>query len=317
MERDLVSRRAFLLQSSATALAPLLTGAGVNALRAIAVQAAGASPSAGFLSAKQLAIVTAAADRIFPGVDGQPNASALHVPQFIDIALDTVAQDDRAPFVSGLEALEAATTKLYPRSGGFTSLDEGRQDAVLRGMEKTPVLQMLRGYTIAGCFSDPKYGGNYRSRGFELIGLEHRGAWAPPFGYYDRETQDVATRRATPAADAPSFMQAGGAPAARYAPEADIDFVIVGSGIAGGSVAAASVRWARSWPPRPRCRRKRHSGAPRMLVPWGRVSAGGWMCSATRRRFRWRRTASRSIRSSRTPGVCRRSARRTGIIPTT
>lgn len=237
MERDLVSRRAFLLQSSATALAPLLTGSGVHALRAIAVQAARGTPRAGFLSPKQLALVAAAADRLFPAVDGQPNASALHVPQFIDIALDTVAAEDRKPFVAGLAALEAAAKRRYPRVAGFASLDERQQDAVLRAIEKTPFFQMLRGYTIAGCFADPKYGGNHDSLGFKLIGLEHRGAFVPPFGYYDRDVQEVAARPATPAADAPSFAQAGSMPSARYAPEADVDFVIVGSGIAGGSVA--------------------------------------------------------------------------------
>jgi len=237
MERDLVSRRAFLLQSSATALTPLLSGAGVHALRAIAVEAARATPRAGFLSAKQLALVAAAADRIFPAVAGAPNASALHVPQFIDIALETVATDERKPFVAGLAALEAAAKKRYPRAPGFTSLDETQQDAVLHGIEKTPFFQMLRGYTLAGCFADPKYGGNYDSLGFALIGLEHRGAFVPPFGDYDRDAHEVAARSATPAADAPAFSQAGSMPAARYAPEADVDFVIVGSGIAGGSVA--------------------------------------------------------------------------------
>ena len=237
MESDLVSRRQFLLESSATALTPLLMGASSRALLTLARQAASASPSPGVLSAAQLAVIEAASNRIFPTVDGEPNASAMHAPQFIDIGLQTLFPELRKPIVDGIKALEAATKKRYVHATGFASLDETQQDAVLGSIEKTPFFQLLTGLTVSACFADSKYGGNFEDSGWKLIGLEHRGSFAPPFGYYDREAPDVASASATPSPLAPSFVQAGNTPAARYAPDADVDFAIVGSGFAGGSIA--------------------------------------------------------------------------------
>src|SRR5690348_2790463 len=87
MESDLVSRRQFLLDSSTAALAPLLVGASSRALFALHRQAASVTPPPGVLTPAQLAVIEAVTNRIFPAVDGQPNASAMHAPQFIDIGL--------------------------------------------------------------------------------------------------------------------------------------------------------------------------------------------------------------------------------------
>ncbi|HEV8233893.1 MAG TPA: GMC family oxidoreductase [Gemmatimonadaceae bacterium] len=236
MEPDLVSRRHFLLSSSAVAVAPLLSGTSARALLTVYRRATSASPPAGFLTPAQLRAVEAAANRIFPSVDDQPNASAMHAPQFIDLALQEVLVDNRKMYVDGLKDLEARTRKLYPNATDFASLDESQQDAVLSAIQKTPFFGMLSAHTVIACFADPKYGGNFEEKGWQLIGLEHRGSFTAPFGYYDREAPEVAGVPATPSASAPTFMQAG-APAARYAPEADVDFIIVGSGFAGGSIA--------------------------------------------------------------------------------
>ena len=237
MESDLVTRRNFLFTSSAAALSPLLSGASARALFAVYRQARSASTPAGFLTAAQLRALEAATNRIVPAVDDQPNASAMHAPQFIDLALQQVLVDNRKMYVDGLKDLEARTTKLYPKAVDFASLDESQQDAVLTTIQKTPFFGALSAHTVVACFADPKYGGNFEEKGWNLIGLEHRGAFTAPFGYYDREAPNVAGAPATPSPSAPMFMQAGNAPAARYAPEADIDFVIVGSGFAGGSIA--------------------------------------------------------------------------------
>jgi choline dehydrogenase-like flavoprotein len=239
MERDLVSRRQFLLRTSAAAALPLLTGASAKALTAVYREAAevGTSRASGFLSPHQLSVIEAAVNRIFPAVDGQPNAAALHVPRFIDIALEKVLADARKPYVEGIKGLDATAKKLYPASAGFASLGDEQQDAVLTAIQKTPFFGMLATHTITACFADPKYGGNFEEAGWKLIGLEHRGAFSPPFGYYDRDVQEVASAPATPSPLAPSLVQAGSAPAIRYAPEAEIDFVVVGSGMGGGAVA--------------------------------------------------------------------------------
>ena len=237
MESDLVSRRHFVLASSATALAPLLLGASSRTLATIYRKAASATPPTGFFTKDQLALIEAAANRIFPAVDDQPNAGAMHAPQFIDIALQDTFAEVQKPYIAGIKALEAATRKLHPKAKSFASLDEAQQDAVLATIEKTPFFGMLSAHTVIACFADPKYGGNFQEAGWKLIGLEHRGAFTPPFGYYDRDAPDAASASALPSPLAPSFVQAGSTPAARYAPEADIDFAIVGSGFAGGSIA--------------------------------------------------------------------------------
>ncbi|HEY7234172.1 MAG TPA: GMC family oxidoreductase [Gemmatimonadaceae bacterium] len=237
MESDLISRRNFLARSSAALAVPLFTGETARALLAVHRQAMSASPPAGYLTPAQLEVIEAACNRIFPAADGQPNAGAMHAPQFIDLALQEVLAEARKPYADGIKTLDAKAKRMYPKSAGFVSLDESQQDKVLESIEKTPFFGMLSAHTVVACFADPKYGGNYDESGFKLIGLEHRSAFSPPFGYYDREAPDVASVPARPSPSAPSFTQAGNTPAARYAPESDVDFVVVGSGFSGGSVA--------------------------------------------------------------------------------
>ena len=236
MERDLISRRDFLLRSSAAAVTPLLTGASAQALVAVYSEAASASPPRGFLTAAQLRVIEAAANRIFPAVDGAPNAAAMHAPQFIDLALEKVLVDARKAYADGIKTLDTKAKKIYG-AAGFASLDEAQQDAVLATIQKMPFFEMLSAHTVVACFADPQYGGNYQDAGWKLIGLEHRGAFAPPFGYYDADAQSAPIAAAPPSPAAPTFSLAGNVPAARYVPEADVDFVIVGSGVAGGAVA--------------------------------------------------------------------------------
>ena len=237
MDSDLVSRRRFLLATSAAALAPLVARTSTRALLALHRAAASASAPAGVLTPAQLAVLEAAANRIFPAVDGQPNAGAMHAPQFIDLGLREHFPELHKPFVDGIKALDAAAQKRDPHATGFVSLEESQQDAILTSIEKTPFFDMLSGLTVVACFADPKYGGNFEEAGWKLIGLEHSGAFTPPFGSYERESPNVADAPVTPSPFAPSFVQSGSTPAARYAADADVDFVVVGSGFAGGSIA--------------------------------------------------------------------------------
>jgi len=237
MEQDLISRRLFLLRSSSAAALPLLTGASAHTILGIARQAASIPRPAGFFSPAQLAVIEAAANRIFPAVDGEPNASAMHAPRFIDLTLQQVLISARKPYADGIRTLDARARKVDPSSKGFASLTEAQQDAILTEIEKTPFFGMLAGHTVAACFADPKYGGNFEETGFKLIGLEHHGAYQPPFGYYDAQAHEAIAAAPVPSPLAPSFVQAGSTRAARHASEADVDFVIVGAGIAGGSVA--------------------------------------------------------------------------------
>ena len=237
MDQDLVSRRQFLLRSSAATVVPLLTGASAKTLIGIARQAAHVPPPAGFFTAAQLAVVEAAANRIFPSVDGQPNASAMHVAQFIDLTLQQLLKSARKPYADGIEMLDARARTSVSGAAGFASLTEAQQDAILTEIQKTPFFGMMVEHTVTACFADPKYGGNFDESGFKLIGLDHGGAYQPPFGYYDGQAHEAVAATPSPSPVAPSFAQAGSAAPARYAPESEVDFVIVGAGIAGGSVA--------------------------------------------------------------------------------
>ena len=38
-----------------------------------------------------------------------------------------------------------------------------------------------------GMFTSPQYGGNYQGSGWKMMGFADQHAFAPPFGYYDRE----------------------------------------------------------------------------------------------------------------------------------
>ena len=161
MDPDLISRRHFLLRSSATTLLPLLTGATANELLATYHTATSAARPPGALTPAQLRVVEAAAERIFPAVDGLPGASAMHVPQFIDAALAGVLADARKTYVEGIGSLDARSRTMYPKAAGFAALAEVQQDAVLAAVAATPFFQMLRGHKLVACFADPRYGGNF------------------------------------------------------------------------------------------------------------------------------------------------------------
>ena len=235
MDQDLLSRRLFLLRSSAATLIPLLTGAKATELLAAARAATSEPAPPGFLNAAQLRVVEAATNRILPPVDGEPGAAAIHVPRFIDTALATVLVDDRKTYTDGIRSLDARSRKHVRGASGFVALNETQQDAVLGEIVNTPFFQVLRAHTVVACFADPKYGGNFEQAGWKLIGLEHRGAFTPPFGYYDRDAQMPAPT--SPRASTAAVSQAGRSPAVRYGPTDDVDFVIVGSGVGGGAVA--------------------------------------------------------------------------------
>jgi choline dehydrogenase-like flavoprotein len=249
MDYDQISRRLFVLRSTAAALAPFLSRFDAIALRS-AHAAAGAPTKLVFLSSEQMAALEAVTDRIVPAVDGLPGARDAHAAAFIDQALTTFFKDDQRGYTEGLTLLEKKSKELYPASSNFASLSTSNQDAVLEALSQTPFASMVRAHTIVGCFSDPKYGGNFDHKGWTLLGFDHRPAYQPPFGYYDRDQHTRAQTSPTSAAssgararNAPDVVQqdAGRAPV-RYAPNTEVDFVVVGAGAAGGAVAWELVR---------------------------------------------------------------------------
>jgi gluconate 2-dehydrogenase gamma chain len=181
-----MSRRAFLQASGGVA------GSAWLALQAPAVlaaaEAAVAARAAGrpfqHLAAAEAAGIEALAARIIPA-DDTPGAREMGVIYFIDQALGSFMATEAGTLRDGLAALDA----LAADTGGqpFAALGPAAQDALLPQIEATPFFGLVHFLTVAGALALPSYGGNRDHLGWQLIGFEHRHAWAPPFGHYDAE----------------------------------------------------------------------------------------------------------------------------------
>jgi len=184
------SRRSFLLTGGG-----MLTGVWLAAhWPAIAAAAhhaddvsAGTAPAAfTFFSASDAADVEALASQIVPS-GATPGAREAHAVYFIDRALSTFfaawAQDFR-PALSEFQAKFAASTL---EAASFAKAGPNEQISYLKTVDGTPFFETVRTLTLLGMFSSPKYGGNYGGSGWKLMGFADQHAFAPPFGYYDRE----------------------------------------------------------------------------------------------------------------------------------
>jgi len=138
------------------------------------------------LSAEQAAEIEAAAARIIPS-DDSPGAREAGVIYFIDRALATFAASERDDYAKGLPVLQAKMFEMFPNAARFSQLTPERQDAVLKALEGQPIFELIREHTIIGFVAVPARGGNRGKVGWKLIGFDDSPAFAPPFGYYDRD----------------------------------------------------------------------------------------------------------------------------------
>jgi hypothetical protein len=138
------------------------------------------------LSAEQAAEIDAAACRIIPS-DDSPGAREAGVIFFIDRALATFAADKRGDYANGLPALQAKTREMFPEASTFSQATPDQQDAVLKALEGQPIFELILAHTVMGFLADPARGGNRDKIGWKLIGFDDSPAFAPPFGYYDRD----------------------------------------------------------------------------------------------------------------------------------
>ncbi len=138
------------------------------------------------LTADQAAEIDVAASRIIPS-DGTPGAREAGVIYFIDSALATFATDKREEYQKGLPALQAKTRELFPNTLKFSQATPDQQDAVLKALEGQPFFELILAHTVMGFLCDPARGGNRGKVGWKLIGFDDSPAFAPPFGYYDRD----------------------------------------------------------------------------------------------------------------------------------
>ena len=138
------------------------------------------------LTADQAAEIEAAASRIIP-TDDTPGAREAGVIYFIDRALGTFATDRRDDYEKGLPVLQAKTHELFPNTQKFSQATSDQQDAVMKALEEQPIFELILTHTLMGFLADPARGGNRGAVGWKLIGFDDSPAFAPPFGYYDRD----------------------------------------------------------------------------------------------------------------------------------
>jgi gluconate 2-dehydrogenase gamma chain len=190
---DQLPRRRFLALAAGGVGATLLATRWTDIVTAISnVRGGEVPPPLEFFTAEQGAEVEAMAAQIFPA-DDLPGARELRAVHFIDRALVTFASDLQPSYLDGLTMLRDRVAELYPGRRGFAALAHEEQLHVLRAIESTRFFELVRVFTILGCFTLPERGGNRDYGGWTVLGRDHRPAYQPPFGYYDRDYQEEVT----------------------------------------------------------------------------------------------------------------------------
>jgi len=155
---------------------------------ASAGRAAAASTTAdlGYLKATDVADVEAIAAQIVPS-GATPGAREAHAVQFIDRALVSFFAGWAPQFQQGLQQFQARFRLSHANAGRFAAAGSAEQVTFLKSIDRTPFFEQMRTLTILGMLASPKYGGNYGSTGWQLIGFADEHVFSPPFGYYDKD----------------------------------------------------------------------------------------------------------------------------------
>jgi gluconate 2-dehydrogenase gamma chain len=136
------------------------------------------------LDAITAAELDAITSQIIPSTDG-PGAHEAGIVYFIDRALATFDSDLRESYRMGMASVQQKRKELFPDSASVAALKSEQQIQLIHAIEKTDFFELLRTHTLYGFLGNPSYGGNRDKVGWKLIGFEDRGAFQPPFGYYD------------------------------------------------------------------------------------------------------------------------------------
>jgi gluconate 2-dehydrogenase gamma chain len=189
MEHQVWTRRQFLADAGST-LGAALAAAQWPAIAAAYQHAASGAANPGraalhFLSEDEARDVDAIAAQIIP-TDDTPGAREAGVLYFIDRSLSTWAAGVADPFRAGLRDFRSGFTAIQP-SQVFAAADSATQFAYLTRVDGTEFFKNVRELTLLGMFALPSYGGNKDGAGWKLLGFEDTHAFAPPFGYYDRD----------------------------------------------------------------------------------------------------------------------------------
>jgi len=190
MSGKTVSRRLFLKGTGTLAgsSAFRLSMPGLLALSEAVCTARDAQAAFDVLSDGEARALDAIAARILPTTD-TPGARDAGVIYFMDKALGSFMSDELESIRAGLSEFESGL------AASFAELAEADQDAYLSTQDRSHFFNRVRFMTLAGFLGMTSHGGNRDQVGWKLLGFDgHRGAWQPPFGYYDaeymREQQD-------------------------------------------------------------------------------------------------------------------------------
>jgi gluconate 2-dehydrogenase gamma chain len=187
---DQLPRRRFLALAAGGVGATLLATRWTDIVSVLSRTRGGdAAPPREFFTPAQAAEVEAMAEQIFPA-DDLPGARELRAVNFIDRALVTFAREEQHTYRAGLAMLQSRVAALYPGRPGFAALAHDEQLHLLRAIEATPFFELVRVHTILGCLTLPERGGNRDFGGWTVLGRDHRPAYQPPFGYYDRDDRE-------------------------------------------------------------------------------------------------------------------------------
>ncbi len=248
MSESEFKRREFLIGMAGAGVGAWLT---VNAaeLSAISAHAASVAPDEPyeFFTPEQAREFEAISAQIIP-TNETPGAREANVVRFYDRYITAIVPKERLQSVrdglkNNFKMLGDTVAEKTPGNRLFVALGDTEQMALVTALEKTkPALfNFFRFWTMLAMFSHPKHGGNTNQVGWKLIGFEDRDSWEPPFGYYDREAAKIEkTSNAKAVSGHTHHKTAAPAPLRRmktYRPTDEVDFVIVGSGAAGGVMA--------------------------------------------------------------------------------
>jgi len=181
------SRRAFLSQTGAAGGLGWLayTFPALLSISEMACQAHEDEEAFVTFTPEEAADFEALTSQIIPSGD-TPGAREAGVVYFADLSLAQV--DPIKPMLQPVrDGLADLKNRAQEKAGtaSFAELSDADQKELIGSIENTPLFGLARLLTVFGLFTHPKYGGNKDKVGWNLVGIDDRHAWNPPFGHYD------------------------------------------------------------------------------------------------------------------------------------
>ncbi|MEP6619988.1 MAG: gluconate 2-dehydrogenase subunit 3 family protein [bacterium] len=181
------SRRTFLVDAARLAAAGFLT-IELQLLVGCARDKSSRDTGLAHLTTAEGRTLRAFAAQILPSDNGAPGADEAGAMYFVDRAFGMPFFASSVALIrTGLADLDARAKATGARED-FSSVSDDAQIAIMRAIETTPFFVSTRTLVIIGTLADPSYGGNRDGAGWSLLGLEHRGSYVAPYGWYDAQS---------------------------------------------------------------------------------------------------------------------------------